>query len=62
MSVSCVAVLCVRNEQQHIRRAIVDFVSGGIDVAVIDHGSTDATHAIADEFLGAGVVSVDHLP
>jgi glycosyltransferase involved in cell wall biosynthesis len=62
LSVSCVAVLCVRNEEQHIRRAIVDFVSGGIDVAVIDHGSTDGTYAIAADFLGAGVVSLDRLP
>jgi glycosyltransferase involved in cell wall biosynthesis len=62
LSVSCVAVLCVRNEEQHIRRAIVDFVSAGIDVAVIDNGSTDGTDAIAAEFLGAGVVSLDRLP
>ena len=62
MSVSCVAVMCVRNEQRHIRRAIVDFVSEGIDVAVIDHGSTDATYDIAATFLGAGVVSVNRLP
>jgi glycosyltransferase involved in cell wall biosynthesis len=61
MSVSCAAVLCVRNEEVHIERAIGDFVSQGIDVAIIDHGSTDATAQICRDHLGRGVVTVQRL-
>ena len=62
MSITCVAVLCVRNEEAHIRRAIGDFVEQGIDVAIIDHGSTDGTADICAGFLGKGLVSIEHLP
>ena len=61
MSVRCAAVLCVRNERAHIRRAIADFVGQGIDVAIIDHDSSDGTREICEEFLGAGVLAVEPL-
>ena len=62
MSVSCAAVLCVRNEEAHLRRAIGDFVDQGIDVAIIDHGSTDRTREICAEFMGNGLLLVEHMP
>ena len=62
MPVSCVAILCVRNEANHIRRAINDFVSQGIDVVIIDNGSTDHTLQICSEFLGNGLLSIEHMP
>lgn len=62
MPVSCVAILCVRNEAKHIRRAISDFVSQGIDVVIIDNGSTDHTLQICSEFLGNGLLSIEHMP
>jgi len=62
MSISCVAVLCVHNEEAHIRRAIGDFVEQGIEVAVIDHGSTDRTAEICAGFLGKGLLSVESMP
>jgi glycosyltransferase involved in cell wall biosynthesis len=62
MSVSCVAILCVRNEQAHLDRSIGDLVAQGIDVAVIDHGSTDGSAAIFDRYLGQGLVRVERLP
>lgn len=61
MGISCVAVLCVHNEESHLRRAIADFVEQGIDVAIIDHGSTDGTAEICAAFLGKGVVAIEHL-
>ncbi len=61
MAVSCVAVLCVRNEEAHLQRAIGDFVEQGIDVAVIDHGSSDRTPEICASFLGKGLVSLEQL-
>jgi len=62
MSVSCAAVLCVRNEEAHLRRAIGDFVDQGIDVAIIDHGSTDRTREICAEFMGNGLLLVEYMP
>jgi glycosyltransferase involved in cell wall biosynthesis len=62
MSITCVAVLCVRNEQAHIHRAIGDFVEQGIDVVVIDHGSSDGTLDICRSFLGKGLLSIEQLP
>jgi glycosyltransferase involved in cell wall biosynthesis len=61
MKVSCAAVLCVRNEHLHIRRALTDFIDQGIDVVVIDHGSTDGTREICEELIGSGVLSIDHI-
>lgn len=62
MSIRCAAVLCVRNEEAHLRRAIGDFVDQGIDVAIIDHGSTDRTREICAEYMGNGLLLVEHMP
>ncbi len=61
MSLRCAAVLCVRNERAQVRRAITDFVEQGIDVAIIDHESSDGTREICAEFLGKGVLAVESL-
>lgn len=62
MSISCAAIICVRNEEKHIHRAINDFVTQGIDVVIIDNGSTDNTLQICSEFLGNGLLSIKHIP
>lgn len=61
MTLKCVAILCVRNEELHIRRALDDLVGQGIDVAVIDHASTDRTREICLSFLGRGLVALENL-
>lgn len=61
-SITCVAVLAVRNEVLHIYRAISSFIEQGIDVVVIDHESTDGTLEICKDFLGNGVLSIECLP
>jgi glycosyltransferase involved in cell wall biosynthesis len=53
--------MCVRNEEAHIRRALTDLTSQGIDVVVIDHESTDRTASICREFLGRGVLGIERL-
>ena len=45
----------------HIRRCISDLIDGGLEVHVIDHGSTDGTREIAAEFMGRGVVAIGDL-
>ena len=56
------AVLCVRNEEVHIRSALADLIAEGLDVVLIDHGSGDATVPIAGEFIGRGLLGIERLP
>ena len=61
--VTAVAIVCVRNEALHLRSCVRDFVSQGVDVILIDNDSTDgSTAAIAPEFMGNGLLSVERLP
>jgi len=62
MSITCVAILCVRNEALHIQRAVTSFVDQGIDVVIIDHESTDNTVKLCERFKAAGVLSIEHMP
>jgi len=55
---SILAILAVYNEEVHIRRCIRDLVADGIDVCVLDNGSTDSTTSITEEYLGKGVVAI----
>lgn len=56
------AIVCARNEQHHIARCLDAFVRDGIDVVLIDHGSTDDTLAIARSCLGRGLLAIKSLP
>ena len=58
MSLLILAIVGVRNEQIHIRRCLSDLIRDGIDVALLDNGATDATLAIAQEFLGRGLIFI----
>jgi glycosyltransferase involved in cell wall biosynthesis len=62
MSLRAVAVLCARNEEDHMPYALADLIGEGIDVVLIDHDSTDSTVAIAREFLGRGLLGIERLP
>jgi glycosyltransferase involved in cell wall biosynthesis len=55
------AVLCIRNEAVHLRRCLGDLIASGVDVFLIDNGSTDASRRIASEFLGRGLVGIEDL-
>jgi hypothetical protein len=61
MTISCVAIVCVRNEMAHLSRVLDDFIEQGIQVAVIDHGSEDGSRELARDRLGRGVIAVRDL-
>jgi glycosyltransferase involved in cell wall biosynthesis len=60
--ISALAVLCVRNEAVHIRRCLDDLIASGLEVRLIDNGSSDSTREIAQSYLGSGLLGIDDLP
>jgi glycosyltransferase involved in cell wall biosynthesis len=56
-----VAVICARNEELHIARCLRDILAGGIEAILIDHESDDRTVEIARQYLGLGLLSIEHL-
>ena len=62
MSVSCCAVLAIRNEAVHITRALTAYINQQIDVVVIDNTSTDETISKCKKFLGRGLLDIKVLP
>ena len=60
--ISALAITCVRNEVLHICRCLDSLISSGLEVRLIDHGSTDGTREIAESYLGRGLVAIDDLP
>ncbi|MCJ2107834.1 glycosyltransferase [Methylobacterium sp. E-041] len=60
--ISALAILCVRNEAIHIHRCIDDLISSGLEVYLIDNGSTDGTREAAETYLGKGLIGIHDLP
>ena len=60
--VSALAIVCARNEAVHMRRCLTDLIGAGLEVRLIDNGSTDGTREIAERFLGCGLLAIDDLP
>jgi len=57
-----IALLAVRNEERFIDSCVRRLAEHGIDVYVIDDGSTDGTRARAEQWLGRGVIGIEELP
>lgn len=57
-----VAIIAVRNEALYLERCIRHLVSEGIEICLIDNGSTDGTRDIAESHRNAGVIRIDDLP
>ncbi|MCT7967819.1 glycosyltransferase family 2 protein [Laspinema sp. D1] len=57
-----VALLTVRNEERYLGRCLEHLYSQGIEICLIDNGSTDKTLDIAQSFLGRGVFRIEHFP
>jgi hypothetical protein len=61
-SARSLAIVCIRNESVHVRRCLSDFIREGIDVALLNHDSTDASVSLAREFSGRGLIGIERLP
>jgi len=62
MPPTILAIACVRDESVHMRRLIEGLRDDGLDLAILDNGSTDGTREIAETYLGAGVDRILDLP
>ena len=57
-----VALMTVRNEENYLNRCIQHLISQGVDICLIDNGSTDKTREIASAYLGKGVLRIEEIP
>jgi len=55
------AVVACRNEADLLSQHLPLWIAEGLDVVVIDHSSTDASRAVAETWLGRGVLAVHNL-
>ena len=60
-SVSVVAIIAAHNEEDILETVIRDLHAQGVQVYVMDDGSTDSTPAIAERLRGQGVIGVERL-
>jgi hypothetical protein len=56
-----VAILTVRNAELYLERCIHSLHSNGVEVCIVDNGSTDFTLSIATSLIGKGVFRIEHL-
>jgi glycosyltransferase involved in cell wall biosynthesis len=59
---SVVAIIAAFNEEDIIAQVVGDLVGQGIDVYVLDHGSTDGTVAALQPYLGQGLLAIERFP
>ncbi|MDP3898895.1 MAG: glycosyltransferase family 2 protein [Mesorhizobium sp.] len=57
-----VAIIAVRNEALYLERCIRHLVSEGVEICLIDNGSTDGTLDIAASYRNEGVMRIEDLP
>ena len=57
-----VAILASYNEELYIRACFDNFIAQGCEIYLIDNDSTDATVEIAREYLGKGLINIEHYP
>lgn len=57
-----VALLAAYNEERFIGNCLDHLVRHGVDAYLIDDGSTDRTVAIAERYLGKGLIGIETFP
>ncbi|HYW75881.1 MAG TPA: glycosyltransferase family 2 protein [Gammaproteobacteria bacterium] len=57
-----VVILACYNEERFLRQCLEHYREHGVEVYLLDNGSTDATRAIAEEFTENPVIGIEALP
>lgn len=57
-----IAILAAYNEERFIAGCIEHYARQGVEVYLINHGSTDQTVAIAERYWHQGLVGLEHFP
>ncbi len=57
-----VALLSIRNEERYLKRCLSHLHQEGINVYLIDNGSTDRSLEIAESFRDKNVIRIEHFP
>jgi glycosyltransferase involved in cell wall biosynthesis len=60
--VSALAILATKNEQRHILFVIKALINEGLDVVLLDDGSSDKTVEIANTMFGKGLLAIHSRP
>lgn len=58
---SVVAIIAAYNEADVIEQVVTDLVNQDIQVYFLDDGSTDATPALVERYVGRGVIAIERL-
>jgi glycosyltransferase involved in cell wall biosynthesis len=56
------AILAAKNEKRQISFALRKLIDEGLDVVLLDDGSTDGTRELAEQFLGKGLIEIRTRP
>lgn len=56
------AILAVKNEKRQINHVLSALINEGLDVVLLDDGSTDGTRELAESFLGKGLLEIRTRP
>ena len=56
---SVVAIIAAYNEADIIEHVVTDLIDQGVQVCLLDDGSTDRTVAVVEPYLGRGVLSIE---
>lgn len=59
---SVLAVMAARNEAGYIEHALERVIDDGMEVVLLDNGSTDGTRELAERFLGSGLLRIEDQP
>ena len=57
-----IALLAVFNEERFIAACLDHLIGRGLQVYLIDNGSTDGTLAVADRYVGRGLLAIETAP
>ena len=61
-AIRVIALIAAYNEADVIAQVIGDLVGEGVEVYLLDHGSTDGTVAAAQPWLGNGLLAIERFP